>query len=120
MQMQVSDVNGMAEIIARVERSYLVCPAGRAGVSLAADSERVAQLVEQRTFNPLEQNANPVNTPQVAPTPAETLSPSLSLNPKNDPDLAAVLTAWPALGLAVRRGLAAMAAASVEGRKARK
>ena len=80
-------------------------------------SERVAQLVEQRTFNPLEQNDNPADKQQVTPTPDESLSPGLPLNPENDPDLEAILDAWLALSKAVRRSLASMARASVEATK---
>jgi hypothetical protein len=48
------------------------------------------------------------------------LLPGLPVNLQNDADLKAVLSAWPALSKAVRRSLASMATASVEGRKARK
>jgi hypothetical protein len=33
----------------------------------------------------------------------ETLSPGLSLNPENDPDLAMVLNAWPTLPAEIRQ-----------------
>jgi len=57
----------------------------------------------QRILSPSQENCKPLDPQVVTNSVPETLSPGLSLNPENDPDLAMVLNAWPTLPAEIRQ-----------------
>jgi hypothetical protein len=77
--------------------------------------------LEPRTYGLKVRSPGPATTEPATTydNPEKTLSPLLSLNPQNDPDLMAVLNAWPKLGNTARRTLAALATATVEAKRER-
>jgi len=56
----------------------------------------------------------------LTPTPPETLSPHLSVNPENDPDLTAIVDAWPMLPADVRKMIAGVVRATLQASGQRK
>jgi hypothetical protein len=74
----------------------------------------------RRIRNPIPKNDNPISVPQVTPTREQTLSPSLPLKPESDPELAAVVEAWPGLPPDVRKMICGVVRATVEAEKAKR
>ena len=67
-----------------------------------------------RGLEPLSENAQPVVTTGLTQDDESVLAPCLALSVQNDPDLRAVVTAWPELPEAIRVGIVAMVQAATE------